>query len=142
MTDTFTPEQRSRCMAAIKSKNTRPEELVRKRLFSLGLRYRLHNAKLPGKPDLTFKKYKAVVFINGCFWHGHEGCPNYRFPKSNTAYWSKKIGRNRQRDAEVDELLKKQGWRIFRVWECQLKNRESRDAFLDALAAEIKSEGR
>lgn len=141
MTDTLTPEQRSRCMAAVKSKNTRPEELVRKRLFSLGLRYRLHDAKLPGKPDLTLKKYKAVVFINGCFWHGHEGCPNYRFPKSNTEYWREKIDRNRQRDAEVDKLLKKQGWRIFRVWECQLKNRESREAFLGALAAEIKSGG-
>lgn len=142
MTDTFTPEQRSRCMAAIRSKNTRPETLVRKGLFSRGLRYRLHDPRLPGKPDLTFKKYKAVVFINGCFWHGHEGCPNYRFPKSNTDYWRNKIARNRQRDAQVDGLLKKQGWRIFRVWECQLKNRENREALLNSLAEEIKSSGR
>ncbi|MCH5238482.1 MAG: DNA mismatch endonuclease Vsr, partial [Muribaculaceae bacterium] len=100
MADTMTPEQRHKCMAAIKGKDTKPEMIVRKYLHSLGYRYGLHNKKLPGSPDLVLRKYKTVIFIHGCFWHGHEGCKYYRLPKSNVEFWQDKITRNRQRDRE------------------------------------------
>lgn len=91
MADVMTPNQRSRCMAAIKGKDTKPEILVRKFLFSKGLRYRLNNRKLPGSPDIVLKKYKTVIFVDGCFWHGHEGCKYFRLPKSNTPFYILKI---------------------------------------------------
>ena len=98
MADVMTPEQRSRCMAAIKGKDTKPEMIVRKYLFSRGLRYRVNNRKLPGSPDIVLKKYKTVVFIDGCFWHGHEGCKYYRLPKTNVDFWRHKIAMNIARD--------------------------------------------
>ncbi len=91
MADVMTPEQRSRCMAAIKGKNTKPELIVRKYLFSRGLRFRLYVNSLPGKPDIVLPKYKTVIFVNGCFWHGHEGCRYYRLPKTNVEFWQEKI---------------------------------------------------
>ena len=98
MADVMTPEQRSRCMAAVKGKDTKPEMIVRKYLFSRGLRYRVNNRKLPGSPDIVLKKYKTVVFIDGCFWHGHEGCKYYRLPKTNVNFWRHKIAMNIARD--------------------------------------------
>lgn len=92
MADVMTPNQRSRCMVAIKGKDTKPEILVRKFLFSKGLRYRLNNRKLPGSPDIVLKKYKTVIFLDGCFWHGHEGCKYFRLPKSNTPFWETENG--------------------------------------------------
>ena len=121
MSDTMTPEQRSRCMSHIRSRDTKPEMLVRKFLFSKGLRYRVNARNLPGTPDLVFRKYKAVVFVNGCFWHGHEGCKYYRLPKSNVDFWQTKIERNIARDATTDSELQARGWRVIRVWECELK---------------------
>ena len=107
-------------MSHIRSKNTKPEEMVRKYLFSKGLRYRKNVRKLPGCPDIVLKKYKAVIFVNGCFWHKHD-CGRFVWPSSNVEYWSKKINRNVERDAQNIALLTEQGWRVLIIWECQLK---------------------
>lgn len=120
MADVHTPEQRSYNMSRIHSKNTRPEELVRKFLFSQGFRYRKNDAKLPGKPDIVLPKYKAVIFVNGCFWHGHEGCRYFVWPKNNAEFWKEKITGNIQRDKHNHQLLANQGWRVIEIWECQL----------------------
>lgn len=118
--DKLTPEQRHRCMAAIKGKNTKPEIVVRKFLFSRGFRYRLHHHRLPGHPDIVLRKYKTVIFVNGCFWHGHD-CKYYALPKSNVEFWRNKIKRNKDRDVEDQKKLFSMGWHIIVVWECQLK---------------------
>ena len=120
MADVHTPEQRSYNMSRIHSKNTKPEELVRKFLFSQGFRYRKNDAKLPGKPDIVLPKYKAVIFVNGCFWHGHEGCRYFVWPKNNAVFWKEKITGNIQRDKHNHQLLANQGWRVIEIWECQL----------------------
>ncbi len=133
----MTPEQRSRCMAAIKGKNTKPEVMVRKFLFSKGLRYRLNNRKLPGSPDVVLKKYKTVIFVDGCFWHGHEGCKYFRLPKSNTSFWEAKITRNIERDRETTQALKDLGWKVIRIWECELRNKGNREAALNKLFNDI-----
>ena len=132
MADVMTPEQRSRCMAAIKGKNTKTEILVRKFLFSKGLRYRL-NSKLPGKPDIVLPKWKTVVFIDGCFWHGHEGCKYYRLPKTNEDFWQSKIETNAARDSRVTAELEFLGWRVIRIWECRLRTKAAQQATLDEL---------
>lgn len=120
MADVHTPEQRSYNMSRIHSKNTKPEELVRKFLFSQGFRYRKNDAKLPGKPDIVLPKYKAVIFVNGCFWHGHEGCRYFVWPKNNAEFWKEKITGNIQRDKHNHQILANQGWRVIEIWECQL----------------------
>ena len=120
MADVHTPEQRSYNMSRIHSKNTKPEELVRKFLLSQGFRYRKNDAKLPGKPDIVLPKYKAVIFVNGCFWHGHEGCRYFVWPKNNAEFWKEKITGNIQRDKHNHQLLANQGWRVIEIWECQL----------------------
>ena len=127
MADVMTPEQRSHCMAAIKGKDTKPEMIVRKYLFSRGLRYRVQVRKLPGNPDIVLAKYKTVVFVNGCFWHGHEGCKYFRLPKSNVEFWKEKIERNIVRDRESTQALLNLGWRVIRVWECELRNKVNRE---------------
>ena len=121
MADVMTPEQRSRCMAAIKGKDTKPELIVRKYLFSRGLRFRVQVRKLSGNPDIVLPKYKTVIFVNGCFWHGHEGCKYFRLPKSNVEFWEAKIERNVARDVRNEAELKALGWRVVRVWECEIK---------------------
>ena len=108
--DKLTKEQRSRCMSAIKGKNTIPELLVRKFLFSRGFRYRLNQSCLPGHPDLVLRKYRTVIFVNGCFWHGHEGCKYYVMPKTNVEFWRNKIEQNRLRDKEEQRKLASLGW--------------------------------
>lgn len=137
MADIMTPEQRHRCMAAIKGKNTKPEMIVRQYLHSFGFRYGLHNKKLPGSPDLVLRKYKTVIFIHGCFWHGHKGCKYYRLPKSNESFWSEKISRNQSRDNKSREQLEKKGWNVLTVWECELKNKEKRERTLRKLVESI-----
>ncbi|MCJ7834902.1 very short patch repair endonuclease [Cuneatibacter sp. NSJ-177] len=122
MADNHTKEIRSMNMSHIRSKNTKPEEIVRKYLFSKGLRYRKNVRKLPGCPDIVLKKYKAVIFVNGCFWHKHD-CGRFVWPSSNVEYWSKKINRNVERDAQNIALLTEQGWRVLIIWECQLKKK-------------------
>ena len=137
MADVMTPEQRSRCMAAIKGKDTKPEMIVRKYLFSRGLRYRVNNRKLPGSPDIVLKKYKTVVFIDGCFWHGHEGCKYYRLPKTNVDFWRHKIAMNIARDYANCVDLRLAGWKVIRVWECDIKTKVNREATLESLYQEI-----
>ena len=114
-------EQRSRCMASIHSKGTKPEVVVRKYLFAHGFWYRLNHPRLPGHPDIVMRKYRTVIFVNGCFWHGHEGCKYFVLPKSRTEFWQAKIERNRDRDLEEQRKLAEMGWHCITVWECQLK---------------------
>ncbi len=119
--DKHSKEVRSYNMSQIRSTNSKPEELVRKYLFSKGLRYRKNVKTLPGKPDIVLSKYKTIVFVNGCFWHAHQGCRYFVMPKSNTEYWNEKIDRNIQRDKLVYKQLSEAGWNVIIVWECELK---------------------
>ena len=137
MTDTMTPEQRSRCMSAVKGKDTKPEMIVRRYLFSKGLRFRLHRKDLPGNPDIVLPKYKTVVFINGCFWHGHDGCKYYKLPTSNVEFWESKITNNKNRDILNELKLKKLGWRVIRIWECEIKRVQDRGQSLEKLYTQI-----
>ncbi|WP_289689436.1 very short patch repair endonuclease [Bacteroides acidifaciens] len=137
MADVMTPEQRSRCMAAIRGKDTKPEMIVRRYLFSRGLRYRVNNRKLPGSPDIVLKKYQTVVFIDGCFWHGHEGCKYYRLPKTNVDFWRHKITMNIARDYANGVDLRLAGWKVIRVWECAIKTKAKQEATLESLYQEI-----
>ena len=139
MADVKTPEQRSRCMAAIKGKDTKPEMIVRKYLFSQGLRFRVQVRKLPGNPDIVLPKYKTVIFVNGCFWHGHEGCKYFRLPKSNVEFWKEKIERNIERDRESMRALLDLGWKVIRVWECELRNKANREETLNKIYNSITS---
>ncbi|MBQ2675049.1 MAG: very short patch repair endonuclease [Prevotella sp.] len=109
-------------MSQIKGKNTKPEEIVRKYLFSHGFRYRKNVAKLPGKPDIVLPKYKTVIFVNGCFWHMHEGCKYFVWPKHNAEFWKEKITGNAERDQRKQRKLEDMGWRVIIIWECQLKH--------------------
>ncbi len=133
MTDVMTPEQRSRCMAAIKGKDTKPEMIVRKYLFSRGLRYRVNSRKLPGSPDIVLRKYKTVVFVDGCFWHGHEGCRHFRLPKSNIQYWKHKIAMNIARDYANTVDLELAGWKVIRIWECDITAKSKQAETLSSL---------
>ena len=121
MADIKSKEARSRNMAAIKGKNTKPEEIVRKYLFANGFRYRKNDKHLPGTPDIVLPKYKTVIFVNGCFWHGHNNCKYFVWPENNAEFWHKKIERNIMRDKEKAEQLRNLGWRVIVIWECQLK---------------------
>ncbi|MCV3766446.1 very short patch repair endonuclease [Rhizobium sp. TRM95796] len=117
-----TPEQRSAVMRRVKSKHTAPELKLRKLLTGLGYRYRLHRADLPGKPDLVFPGRRKLIFVHGCFWHGHDCARGARAPKTNAEYWSQKIARNRARDAAHQTALAETGWRVLTVWECEMKD--------------------
>lgn len=139
MADAMTPEQRSRCMAAIKGKDTKPEMIVRKYLFSRGLRFRVQVRKLPGTPDIVLPKYKTAIFVNGCFWHGHEGCKYFRLPKSNVEFWKEKIERNIERDRGSMRALLDLGWKVIRVWECELRNKANREETLNEIYNSITS---
>ena len=121
MADRMTKEQRHKCMSSIKGKDTKPEMLVRRYLHARGYRYRMNVKRLPGTPDIVLRKYRTVIFINGCFWHGHEGCRYFVMPKSNTPFWEKKIERNKQRDVEKRIQLRRMGWHTIIIWECELK---------------------
>lgn len=122
MADNHTKEVRSRNMSHIRSTNTKPEEKVRKYLFSKGFRYRKNVHKLPGCPDIVLPKYHTVIFVNGCFWHKHD-CPRFVWPSSNEDYWIPKITRNVERDLKNHQILREQGWRVVVVWECELKEK-------------------
>lgn len=122
MSDNHSKEVRSMNMSHIRSTNSKPEEIVRKYLFSKGLRYRKNVRTLPGKPDIVLPKYKTIVFVNGCFWHKHD-CGRFVMPSSNTEYWEKKINGNVERDKTNIALLEEQGWRVIVIWECQLKKK-------------------
>ena len=117
-------------MSRIKSHSSKTEVLVRKIIYQMGYRYRIQRKDLPGRPDISIKKYKIAIFINGCFWHGHEGCKRSSRPKSNYVFWSKKIESNIKRDNEIFCLLKSMGWKVLIVWQCQTKNREQLNRML------------
>lgn len=121
MPDKISTKQRSSIMSKIKSKDTKPEITVRKHLHGLGYRFRLHDKKLPGKPDIVLKKYKSAIQVRGCFWHQH-GCKYSNVPKSNKTYWIPKLKQNKKRDRLNDKKLKKLGWKIIVIWECKLQN--------------------
>jgi DNA mismatch endonuclease (patch repair protein) len=124
MADVHSKEVRSYNMSRIRSKDTKPELIVRKFLFPKGYRYRLHDRKLPGKPDLVLSKYKTVIFIHGCFWHAHEGCKYAVTPKSNQQYWLPKIEKNKLKDIAAYQQLVKMNWKVIVIWECALKKTE------------------
>lgn len=121
MSDRHTHEQRRYNMQQIKGKDTKPEISLRKLLFAEGLRYRINDRKLPGKPDIVLKKYNTVIFVNGCFWHGHQDCRYFVVPKTRTEFWTDKIKGNKERDHRNISLLKAAGWNVITVWECELK---------------------
>lgn len=120
MVDTLTPQERSKRMSLIRSKDTSPELSIRRALHALGLRYRLGNKHLPGKPDIAFPRQKVAIFVHGCFWHRHENCKVANIPKSNTAFWQEKFDRNVARDKRATAQLEELGWRVETVWECEL----------------------
>ena len=121
MADVHSPSVRSYNMSRIKGKNTKPEILVRKFLFAHGFRYRIHVKNLPGKPDIVLPKYRTVIFIQGCFWHGHEGCKYFVIPQTRTDWWLEKINRNKENDLKNHDLLIKENWRVIVLWECMLR---------------------
>lgn len=121
MADKLTPEQRHKCMSRISSKNTQPEIIVRKFLFAHGLRYRVNVKGLPGTPDIVLPKYRTVIFVNGCFWHGHEGCKYSQLPQNNFDFWKTKIDGNKTRDLQDRIKLRDLGWHVIQLWGCQLK---------------------
>ena len=138
MTDVHSPAVRSYNMSRVKGKNTKPEILVRKFLFSNGFRYRLHAKKLAGKPDIVLSKYKTIIFINGCFWHGHDGCKYFSVPKTKTEWWLNKIIGNISNDSRSIESLTNEGWNIIIIWECELKPK-MRESTLNKLKANLNN---
>lgn len=124
-TDTFTSEERSEIMRRVKGKNTKPEVWVRSVLHRIGYRFRLHRKDLPGNPDIVLPRYRAVIFVHGCFWHQHPGCRKATIPKNNREYWERKLQRNVQRDQTAKASLEKLGWRVLTLWECEIPRQES-----------------
>lgn len=135
--DVHSKETRSYNMSKIKGRDTKPEKLVRKFLFANGFRYRKNDKRYPGAPDIVLPKYRTVIFVNGCFWHGHNGCKYYVIPKTNTDFWVNKINGNIQRDGRHYKELEDLGWKVIVIWECQLKVNIRAETF-SALAERIK----
>jgi len=136
--DDLTKEQRTKNMQHIRSKDTKPEEIVRKFLFSRGFRYRKNDTRYPGKPDIVLPKYKTVIFVHGCFWHQHEGCKYAAVPKTREEYWIPKLKRNTERDKTVKDQLQRSGWRVLVVWECEIRKKADREERLSNLAKLIR----
>lgn len=136
MADIVSQEKRSEIMAGIRAKDTVPEIKIRKALHARGFRYRLHEKKLPGKPDLVFGKYRAVIFVHGCFWHGHD-CHLFKWPSSRQEFWTEKISKNKKNDRRAQVLLEASGWRVLHVWECAIKGKTRLD--FDALINSIEN---
>lgn len=140
--DTFSREARSRIMSAIRSENTRPEFIVRKLLFALGYRFRLHDKRLPGRPDIVLKKFKTVIFVHGCFWHHHKNCRRANWPKSNKEYWIPKIQGNIDRDRTNMKKLRKLNWKIIILWECQLTGGKQEETLIRLIKQTEKNQSR
>ena len=134
-TDVFSPEKRSAVMRRVKGRDTAPEMTVRRLLWRLGARYRLHRADLPGRPDIVLASRRLAIFVHGCFWHGHDCARGARVPKANRDYWLAKVGRNRTRDAAARGELERRGWRVVTVWECELKDAAGLEARLRSCLA-------
>lgn len=137
MSDIFSFQKRSDIMSKIGGKNTKPEILVRKFLFSKGFRYRINVKTLPGKPDIVLPKYKTVIFVNGCFWHGHN-CKKGKLPSSNIDFWRGKISNNKLRDDKNSDLLIKLGWKVIIIWQCEISKIDNRTKILNKLLEDIK----
>lgn len=135
--DTLTPEQRHKNMQHIRGKDTKPEIVVRKFLFSKGFRYRKNDRRLPGHPDIVLPKYRTVVFVHGCFWHRHPGCPKASTPTNNREFWQEKFDINVERDFKQQNQLKEMGWHVIIIWECEIANKKKRAERLETLAKEI-----
>ncbi len=137
MADKFSKEKRSLIMSHISARETKPEVSVRKLLFAKGLRYRKNVKSLRGKPDIVLPKYRTVVFINGCFWHGHEGCPKAKLPDTRKGFWEKKISENMNRDKADIDILKKENWKVITIWQCEINNIAKREGRVESLVDEI-----
>ncbi len=138
MPDPLTPQQRHACMSHIRSKDTRPEQAVRRELWRRGYRYRLNVRTLPGTPDIVLPKYRTVIFVNGCFWHGHRGCSKYTVPKTNVDFWKAKVAHNQERDALNTQRLESIAWNVITIWECEL-TKALLPATIDRIEARIKA---
>ena len=142
MADVLTPEQRRLNMSRIRGTNTKPEKLLRSALHAEGLRFRLHRKDLPGRPDIVLPKYRAVIFVHGCFWHSH-GCKYSVMPKTNREFWSKKLEKNKHRDEKCYSLLQSNGWRVLVVWECTIKNfRSNAQHFVYSIISWLNSDSK
>ncbi len=139
MADIFSKAKRSEIMSRISGKETKPEILVRKFLFAQGFRYRKNDKRLPGKPDIVLPKYKTLIFVHGCFWHGHRNCKKSALPQINHEFWKDKIQKNIERDKSKQKELKKLGWKIITIWQCQIKSRESVEKTLKQTVKKIIS---
>lgn len=139
MTDVLSKEQRKRCMSHVRGKDTKPEVMVRQFLFAQGFRYRLYRKDLPGKPDIVLPKYKTVIFINGCFWHGHSGCKYATIPEANHEFWLAKISGNIERDKSNHAKLFELGWKFIEIWQCELKPK-FREQTLNNLLTELRND--
>lgn len=120
--DNLTPAERSAIMARVRSKDSKPELLIRRMIYAMGYRYRLHAKELPGKPDIVFRPLRKAIFVHGCFWHRHENCALARLPKSRLSFWMPKLEKNKERDRQIKTLLKKMHWRTLTIWECEIDN--------------------
>lgn len=138
MTDVFSPRKRSEVMRRIRSKDTKPEMLIRRALHRLGFRYRLHDTRLPGRPDIVLPRFRVAIQVRGCFWHTHT-CPDGHVPKSRRAYWRTKLAANRARDRENDRKLRQMGWKVIVVWECRLKDGQRFSRTLGSLVRRLES---
>ena len=140
MPDILSPAQRHHVMSQIHSSSTKPELCLRYALWRLGFRYRVNDKRLPGSPDIVLPRYRTVVFVHGCFWHGHKGCKNFKVPKTNTEFWTAKVNRNQERDQEVWRKLEAKGWSVIIVWECELEKSRLEDTAF-RVSHEIKANG-
>ena len=142
MTDIVDQATRSRMMSRIRNRDTAPEMAVRRELYSLGIRYRLHNGKLPGRPDIVIGRLRTVIFVHGCYWHRHPGCRLAYTPKSNVEFWQRKLEGNAKRDAENQARLAELGWRVIVIWECEIRDRTAlRERLAKLLGMESEAEG-
>jgi DNA mismatch endonuclease (patch repair protein) len=137
LADIFSNEKRSEIMSKISGKETKPEILVRKFLFSKGFRYRKNQKSLPGSPDIVLKKYNTIIFIQGCFWHGHKNCKKASMPSTNKEFWEVKIHKNIERDKRVNEELRKSKWKVITVWECKINNKKSFEKTMNKIVAKL-----
>jgi len=137
ISDIYSIDKRSDIMSKVRQEGTKPEILIRRFLFSHGFRYRKNDKRYPGKPDIVLPKYRTMIFVHGCFWHGHENCKAATLPKTNTDFWKKKISENIARDQKNIEALREEGWNVITIWQCEIENRNKRKERLDLLLDEI-----